>query len=221
MTICCNSTRAALVITVAFLCSCQRLAPQKQDQSPTLPRIAVAKLDGGPLTTYDYDAKGRTKPVGDTSLRRSFIILNDPNCPLQITSFGFRTEASDRTLEEVTGARLTYLVDFSLMPRSSITAWELHDLVFDTLNRFLWREIESNEARTGDTKQLQAGGEHKTIRESWWKSAQTDRLGKWLTSIVFVTNIRAADGKIWSCDRDALKAQMTRLSFDLPADYQW
>jgi hypothetical protein len=150
-------------------------------------------------------------------LRRSFIILNDPNCPLQITSFGLRTEQPDRLLENFAKARLVYVIHWGLMPRSLIAAWEVRNIVFDPLNRF----VIDNHAGPGDAEPLAAGEEYETDRIGWWKSEQTDQLGRWLTSIVFVTTIRTGEGKVWSYDKQALRSAMKELSLEPPADYQW
>jgi hypothetical protein len=213
-----GSLRIALAFTGTLLCSCQKPSPQEHE--PSTP-ITVTKVDGGPLTVYDYSAKGRTKAVTGTTLRRSFVILNDPNCPLEITSFGLRTEDPGRTMEDATSARLAYVLHWHLRSRASITAWEVQNLVFDTLNRFVTGIVDTNEARTGDTKQLGAGEDYETDREGWWKSPQTDQLGRWLTSVVFVTAIRTEDGKVWSSNKQSLVAKMKQLSFELPADRQW
>lgn len=212
------SVFGTITIAAVVLASCQQT---KKESPATAPRFTLTKLDGGPLTRFDPSAPGRTKQVPDTSLHRSFVILNDSNFPLQITSFGFRAEEPDRMITELTNARLAYVFDWSLRPRISITAWEVHDVRFDLLNRFLDDHINDNAVRTGDTKQLTAGEEYKTNRMNWSKSEETDQLGRWLTSILFVSAIRTADGKVWSCDKSALTAQISQLGFQLPAEFQW
>jgi len=213
-------TTCVLSIGAVLLSGCAN--PQRTQNSETVASpITVTRSDAGPLTAYDYTAKQSTRVVADTSLRRSNVILNDSSSPLQITSFGLRTQTPDPTLERITGARLVYLFDFKLMPRTSITAWAIHDAVFDPLNHFVERFVTTNEAFTGDSKQLNGNEEHATNRMGWWKTAETGHLEKTLTSILFVATVRTADGKVWSCDRDAIKSQMKQLSFELPLSYEW
>jgi hypothetical protein len=199
------------------LSACRPPERQKHEKAPAIPKLTVTTVDGGPLTMYDDHVKGRTKPVRDTTLRRSFVILNDPTCPVQVTSFSLRTEDPGRTWEEL-GYRLAYIDTLALMPHSSVTAWEIHDIAFDAMNRYLWADAINNEARTGDTKQLEPGVEHRTERWSAWKANDTDKLSTWITSILFVSTIRTADGKVWVYDKDALRLQMKQLSFDSPAE---
>lgn len=117
-------------------------------------------------------------------------------------------------MEEATGARLMYLLDWSLTPKASITFWEVHSIFYDAMNRFAWIETNNNAPRAGESKELQPGVVHQTSRMSWWKLRETENLGRWVSCVVFVGAARMKDGAVWSYDKSALVPEMNRLSFD-------
>lgn len=208
--------------------ACSR--PQPAGVKPS--RFSVTKLNGGPLTTYAPGNKKLVKEVPGSSIRRTFIILNDPASPIEITSFGFHVDnsllssyPSDCTPAVQLAnpmdwrcAKLMYIVDWSIKTRASIAAWEVHNSVFDEMNRFLWDAKTANDARGSDAAGLEAGTEHKTDRVSWWNSTQTNNLGKWVTSVLYVGSVRTKDGKVWRCDEESLRAQIKSLSLEIPSD---
>ena len=220
------------ILSVIFAfgsCSYSTPQGQKSNSKPANPHFTVAKLDGGPLTAYAPGINGLTKPVAGISLRRTFIILNDPGSPIEIRTFGFYT--SDELLssrpcppaEQLTNpmdwncAKLVYVLNWTLRAQASVVAWELHNSVFDVMNRFLWTNKSAYYAQGRDARGLEPGTEHKTDRVLWWTSGQTANLSKWVTSIVYVAAVRTKDGSGWRFDKDALRAQMKALSFE-PAD---
>jgi hypothetical protein len=129
-------------------------------------------LDGGPLTTYAPGTKSLTKQVVGTSLHRTFIILNDPNSLVEIGAFGL--DMSDQTLslqpcsaaEQLTNpmswncAELTYVLTWSLKSRSSVSAWEVHNSLYDVMKRYLWTNKAANDAQGSDAGGLEPGSEH-------------------------------------------------------------
>jgi hypothetical protein len=171
-----------------------------------------------------------TKPVPETSLRRTFIILNDPSSPVEIDSFG--ADVSDKLLplhrctaaEQFSDpfswncAELVYDLKWSLRARSAASAWEVHNSVYDAMNRFLWTTKTANDAQGSDAGGLEPGSEHKTDRVAWWNSTQTANLSKWVTSIVYVAAVRTKDGAVWKADKEALRGELKAMSFDPPEE---
>lgn len=217
-----------IAVLALIACSCSRPSqPERRETSAAPPRFCITRLDGGLLTTYDPGVKGLTKPVLGTSIRRSFVILNDATCPTQISAFGLRTwdELSLRPCTpakqlanpmDFDCAKLLYILNWSLKARSSVAVWGVHNSVFDAMNRFLWDNKAGNEGRENDG--VEPGVEHKTDRVSWWNSTETPDLGKWVTSVLFVGAARTKDGAVWLCDKEALKAQIRALSFEIPSE---
>jgi hypothetical protein len=192
------------------------------------PKLLLTRFDGGLLTEYAPNVKNAAKPVSGSSLRRSYIIVNDPDCPIEIGSFSFRTEAmqpsascpSAKQLNDGYGpyecGKLLYVLEWSLKARSPVTAWETYNSVFDAMNRFLWTDTSLAEGRA--TRDMNPGKEFKMDRIFWWGSAHTDNLAKWITSVLFVGSARMKDGTVWRCDNHTLQAQMKALSLEIPSD---
>src|SRR5262249_46854743 len=105
-----------LPITIALisLCSCEK--PKLQPKVEAQNAVTVARVDGGPLTSYDAASRTRSSPVAGSPLRRSFVILNDPESPLQITSFGRRTQSADDWTRISPDIRFATIFDWKLMP---------------------------------------------------------------------------------------------------------
>jgi len=220
----CGHCFVALVLTLGACSHSQSTAPQKKPEyQPSPPEFSITRIDGGQLTRYAPGVKGLTTPVAGTSLHRTFIILNDPASPIEIVSFGFHT--SDELLssrpcmpekpESWSCAKLTYVLQWSLKARSAVTAWEVHNLVFDAMNRFLWDDKIVNNTR-GDDASIEAGAEHKTDRVAWWNSSETGKLSEWVTSLLVVGAVRTKENIIWNCNRSGLQSQMKSLSLEIP-----
>ena len=221
-----------LSAAVLALCACSHslpFEPKKPETKPTPPRFSITTLDAGPLTRYAPRAKELTEAVPGTSVRRSFTILNDPASPVKISGFGLRMYDDPSSLystlyehctpekqlaDSFDCARLVYVLDWSFKAQSPVIAWEANSLAFDAMNRFLWANEFANGTRGKDATGLELGTEYKTDRIGWWSIGQTDNLGKWITSVVFMTSVRTKDGAVWLCDKEALKVQMRALSLD-------
>src|SRR5579863_621401 len=195
----CDKTTCLLGAVLA-LGGCSHPGPKPRETKSASPRFSVTRLDGGQLTRYAPLAKELTETVPETSARRSFIILNDPASPVEISAFGlsmyhdssswYSTFHQGCTPEkqianDFTCARLLYSLDWSFKARSPVTAWEAKSYAFDAINRFLWADGFANGTRGQDATGLELGTAYKADRVGWWNIEHTDNLGKWITSVVF------------------------------------
>lgn len=221
-----TSTLSFVLALIA--CSCS--VPKQPEPKPVSPRFSTIRLDGGLLTRYAPHARELTEVVPGTATRRSFIILNDPACPVEISAFGltmnpdlslkynssFRESCTPekQLANDFECARLMFSIDWSFKAKSPVAAWEAMSFAFDAFNRFLWTNGFANGTRGKDATGLELAMTYKTGRLWWWDTDRTDNLGKWITSIVFMTSVRAKDGTVWTCDKNALKDQIKALSLD-------
>jgi hypothetical protein len=212
-----------------YACSCE---PKKAKPKP--PRFSIARLDGGQLTRIAIHGKALTEAIPGTSVRRSFVILNDATCPVKVSAFGLSLHEysfphSDCTAEEQRAftydcPRLFYDLEWTFKAQSPVTAWEATAYAFDQMNRFLWADKFANGTRGKDATGLELATEYKTDRERWlrWlaedQAAADDNFGKWTTSVVLVTAARTKDGRVWFCDKEALKSQIGTLSLEIPSE---
>lgn len=219
----------AALLTGQFLsvCGCKTSAtPEllKQESKTAISRFRVSLLDGGPLTEYVPSSKTLSRAVAGTSLRRSYIILNDPACPIEISGFTFRPDKNlvssggfctpeGKSSDSWDCAKFVYGLYWSLKPQSSVTAWEAYNFVFDAMNRFLWTD-------TGESGpvDMNPGTEYNIDRVAWWDSTHTSNLAKWLTSVVLIGSVRRKDGGVWRCDKEGLLVQMKALSMEIPPE---
>jgi len=179
-------------------------------------KLHVSKLDGGKLTGYDWDSVGGVKEIAGTSIRRTFFLVNDPTCPIEITAFGFHVTKAEPILRQIKDATLRYDLRWTLTPRTSVAQWEAHNLTFDSMNRFLWRDTNGNGPETGEAGDLPALRPHSAARVHWWTTGQTGHLGKWVTSILYIGKTRTTAGDVWVADNAKLLAEVKNLGFDIP-----
>jgi hypothetical protein len=230
----CRCFAAALltgqVLSLCLMCGCKIPATPgslKQESKTAISRFHVSRLDGGPLTEYVPSSKTLSRVVSGTSLRRSYIILNDPACPIEISSFTFRPDKNlvssgsfctpeGKASKSWECAKFVYGLYWSFKPQASVTAWEAHNFVFDAMNRFLWTDTTGGAER--GAADMNPGTEYKIDRVAWWDSAHTNNLAKWITSVVLVGSVRKKDGVIWLWDKEGLRVQMKALSMEIPPE---
>jgi hypothetical protein len=152
--------------------------------------------------------------IPGTSVRRSFVILNDSACPVKVSIFGLGSSMVDYHEPP----SLFYSLDWAFKAASPVTAWEAKAYAFDQFNRYLWTDEFANGTQGTDAAGLEVATEYKTSRVRRWTFQLADNLGRWLTSVVFVTAARTKDGKVWLCDKDALNSQIRALSLEIPSE---
>ena len=224
-----NQGKASVLSAVLALGACSQ---PKKPQSPIAPRFSITRLDGGPLTRYSHESKVLTEAIPGTSVRRSFVILNDAASPLKVSAFGFRMlydesqysmsnshcGADEQLANPFRCPHLLYTIEWAFKAQSPVTAWEAKAYAFDQMNRYVWTDEFANGTRGKDATGLELATEYKSDRVRWWTIQLTDNLGRWLTSVVFVTAARTKDGKVWLCDKEAIKNQIVALSLEIPSE---
>jgi len=209
---------SALSAAGAFLCSCGQKAAERRAASAD--KITATRLDGGPVTIFEYGVKGRTREIQGSSLRRTYVLLNDPTCPVQIKSFSLSTQAPEPLIEQTVERPLARISRWTLISRERVVEWETETVIFDAFNRFVSHFTNGNPPRSGANKDLSPGEDAKTDLFSWITKDEAVQLGDWITSLHFVTNVRTADGKVWSYDAPRIRTGAGEFSLELPQEYK-
>lgn len=153
--------------------------------------ISSSVADGGSvITNLGYNIK-----VNDgSSLSRSWITLNDTDCPVQIENAGIST----RYLED-------YWFDGngSLSSSVPITAFNVRYVLYDIFGHHI---------KTLSDKEVVdvAVGEKISLSKSRWRAWESE-VSELLTVVAFVAQVRTADGKVWRYDEDAIAEELLKI----------
>jgi hypothetical protein len=131
-----------------------------------------------------------------SSLVREAIILNDPDCPVQIskTATAFELAKSNFALVAAT--------DFTL--KSPTAAISIRHVAFDVFGQHMENLVAT------DVSDRKPGPHSRTTR---W-SALGDLIPEMLTTVTYVARVRLSDGTQWSYDESKLLAALARLKLE-------
>ena len=129
-----------------------------------------------------------------SSLRRSWVTLNDTECPLEIVEamFPVKGNSGDFTVR-ATG---------HMRPREPISAFEIRILLFDVFGNHL------KSLTTTMVKDYGAGDE--VPLTGYWTIGMSD-VQDLLTAVVFVANVRTQEGVVWQYSEEAIAKSYLQL----------
>ena len=176
--------KALLVATFLFVLSATPAGAQTISSSIT---------DGGSVVT---DLGYNIKVNKGSSLHRSWVVLNDSGCPLQITGAGIRTEYGDRNYN--------FKPVGSAKPTVAITAFDLRFLLYDAFGEHM-RTLSGTEIAD-----VAAGSSYSLSEIGSWRAWEND-VSQLLTVVAFVAQVRSSEGSIWRYNEKRLGEQLRKI----------
>lgn len=156
--------------------------------------LQISIEDGGTVVT---DRPGlRVKVNENSSLHRTFIVINDPNCPVQLDSTGIRTSYSDLSY--------SYWPSGIVKANEAISALEIRYLLFDMFGNHIKTLSALEVADIDYGKEIRFRG-----TSSW--QAQESGVIQLLTIVSFVGNVRKADGSIWRYREKPISDELNKI----------
>lgn len=141
--------------------------------------IIVETADGGSVVTeLGYDIKLNK----NSTLHRSWVVLNDPTCPVQLYEAGINTRYGDR--------EYNYVQVGTAETSESITALEVRYLLYDVFGEHM------QTLSATKITELSANGSLALEDIGAWRAWEND-VSNLLTVVAFVAQVRTGDGKIW------------------------
>lgn len=146
--------------------------------------IQVTNLDGGSVTIENIDLnKG-------SSLRRWWVVLNDPSCPIQLENAGIETTYNERfhTYEfRATGSAKASKV---------VRAFEVRFILYDVFGDYV--------TTLGATEVTDlASGATYSFRDNSW-DAPMSQASRLLKVVAFVAQVRTEDRTVWRFNHKAV-----------------
>ena len=151
--------------------------------------ISSSVNDGGRLESYSADINGVS------SLRRSWITINDIKCPLKIENTGIKTSYVFQ--------RYRFEGDGYLVSSLPITAFEIRFILYDVFG--------SHIKTLSATEVTDIAVDEKFNFSEWKWSAHRNEISELLTSVAFVAQVRTADGEVWRYDEDAIAEELLKI----------
>ncbi len=131
-----------------------------------------------------------------SSLMRESILLNDPDCPVQITK--------TQTRFDLVKSNFDYVSTNEFETKKAIAAVSIHHAVFNVFGRYM------DNLSDIDVADRDVGRQSK---EGRWKSLG-DYVPTLLTTVTYVSRVRLSDGTQWVYDEDKLLSALRGLQLE-------
>lgn len=171
-------SRAAVVLLLA-------LTPAVA--SAQAPREVSVEVHAGGSVTTELSRNIKVNP--ESSLERSWVVLNDPTSPIQLSGAGVETLYRD--------SRYSFRPTGTFTATAPVVAFEVRYALYDMFGGHI-KTLTGTEVRDidqGKTLPLSPVGT--------WRAFE-DEVRELLTVVAFVANVRPLDGEVWSHDQEAV-----------------
>ncbi len=183
--------RSFAALAVLFLVASLGIA---QDKSRSA--LQVHREDGGSVTVHT--AGGFLNQ--DSSLKRTFYIVDDPNSPATIEHAGIFPRLDEKE-------KVHYFLPIgTVAPKQAVSAVEVRYILFDVWGQRL---------RTLSATRLADSSTHVDFRGSTKWMALESEFGQLVTVVSFVSRIRTAEGDVWTFDANRMASQIEALGLNV------
>ena len=156
--------------------------------------IKVTTLDGGSVVTeLTYGIKVNR----GSSLRRTWVVLNDPRSPVQLKGVGVLTRYKSN-------GGYSYIPTGSLSAREAISAIEVRFLLFDVFGEHI-KPLSGDEVT-----EILANKPFKVGEIGSWRAWESD-VSALLTVVAFVGHVRTKTGTIWRYNSGAIEKELNKI----------
>ena len=166
----------------------------------TAQRLKVTTVEGG----FARTRMGNSGEINERStLRRTYLNIDDPGCPIQLSRVGVFTTFTD--------GEFNYRTTGTILPGEPIVAFDLTMILFDDFGDHLdtLGLVRVADINSGETYDLSPRG-------SWLTSeGEVTRL---LTVVAFVSRVRTAGGKVWRSNDKAVIEELQRVPLQITSD---
>lgn len=160
--------------------------------------IQSTNYDGGTVVTeYRADTGFKPDKINEkSSLRRSWIVLNDASSPVKMAKAGI-------TIRYNTSDGFIYVQVGAIDVNQKVVAIEIRHVLFDVFGNHMitLSSVEIEDRPAANSVELP---------DFFWRTSEKDA-SQYLTDVVFIAQVRTADGKIWRPQSEALIRELDRI----------
>lgn len=148
--------------------------------------VQVSAYPGGSVTT---ELSRNIKVNPESSLERSWVVLNDPTSPIQLSGAGIETLYRD--------SRYSLRPTGTFTATAPVVAFEIRYALYDMFGQHI-KTLTGTEVRDVDE------GESLPLSPVGTWHAFEDEVRELLTVVAFVSAVRPRDGEVWTHDQEAV-----------------
>jgi hypothetical protein len=156
-------------------------------------KIKVTNYDGGSVVTeLGYGIKVN----GQSTLMRSWVVLNDSGCPIQLGRSGIKTIYGDR--------EYNYIPEVSISTKEKVAALDIRFLLYDVFGDHIKTILctQVMDIQSGTTNELKNIGN--------WRALENEISGL-LTVVSFVAQVRTSSGIAWKFNAKLIDAELSKI----------
>jgi hypothetical protein len=156
-------------------------------------KIKVTKYDGGSVVT---ELGFGVKVNAQSTLMRSWVVLNDSGCPIQLGPSGIKTIYGDR--------EYNYIPEGSISTKEKVAAIDIRFLLYDVFGDHIKTItcIQVADIQTGNAIELKNIGS--------WRALENEISGL-LTVVSFVAQVRTSTGIVWKFNTKLIDAELSKI----------
>lgn len=188
-----------LMIVSSIVCVCTSLTPAQTDV------LKATSADGGSVTTT---LLGSYKVNKNSSLHRTWVTINDPSCPIQLTGAGISTVYERDAISNGSGD-YRFRIAGSIIASEPVAAVDVTFILYDPFGdhlRTLGGTYVQDLAANSTTPLTSLGG-------SWY--ATENDISELLTVVAFISHARAASGAVWHFNSKAISAELGKIQLQV------
>jgi hypothetical protein len=154
--------------------------------------ISTVQVDGGSNITV---LGGSIEINSNSSLRRTFYVINDPSSPVVLVDTGIVTRYDER---------LKFYPKGHVEASQDIAAFEMVFVIFDVFGDQMYT------LKYISLEDFSSGDRHEFPQWNAWAADRND-VEEYLTSVSYVSKARTVDGKIWKADFRQIEAEIRQI----------
>lgn len=156
-------------------------------------KIKVTDYDGGSVVTeLGYGIKVNAQ----STLMRSWVVLNDSGCPIQLGRSGIKTIYGDR--------EYNFIPEGSISSKEKVAAIDIRFLLYDIFGDHIKTIICTHVA------DIQTGASIELKNIGGWRALENEISGL-LTVVSFVAQVRTSTGTVWKFNAKLIDAELSKI----------
>jgi len=161
--------------------------------------IVVTSTDGGSVVT---DLGYGIRVNKNSSLRRAWVTMNDPSCPVQLSGAGVTTGYGDR--------EYNFIPAGSCEASESVSALEVRYLLYDVFGEHM-------KTLSGTDVSDRPANLAFPLKDSGEWRAWENEVSELLTVVTFIAQVRTTSGKVWRYQEKAIGGELAKMRLQLSA----
>lgn len=165
-------------------------------------QLTVSKVEGGSVVTK---LSMGIKVNQGSSLKRDWVTINDPACPIQLNDIGIETSYGSST-----SSSYSFKSVGSFVTKEPIVAYEVVHVLYNVFGEHM-KSLSNQEVTDIDVKS-------DFSKYASWYASEND-VSEFLICVTYVSNVRTKSGLLWHYSYKPIKEQLDKLKIYFEEGY--